>query len=276
MVSNFIFPHRVTEDLDKYKTEKLENKAEKLHAQLSDVADKVRRQEGQTLRQQYKRWQRERQLRQVDWQQQQQPSNISNQNSQNDDALYPTEAQTDPQPLEISLDGDQTILLPQTDRPGFGTSTGEAQNTQRREPSRDVGQTSLRNTGGGNTPNLVWGEGNPKSDNEDTNYCAIENKKNRSDLVNDESHRDSFGTSLQQAEDTDEFSAAFEDGGLMSSPKKMISSAGCAEQVQPELIFSQEDILCPSASTVSESADRSHREFAEGSSQNTIFISSPN
>ncbi|GFR76520.1 coiled-coil domain-containing protein 172 [Elysia marginata] len=268
---------QVNENLDKYKTGKLESRAEELHAQLSSITDELRRQEGQTLRLQYRRWQRLRQTKQEpvnEQQQQSQPDRDCDRDSAS--ALYQRASQLRQDPIEISLDDEiAPATRDSTDRPGLGMSAQTEVFSQPSEtdgnimPSRVVQQIST------SPGNLMWQQVVQScSDfiNKDCN--KEENQENRGKTTKGNTFMGLFVSHKPQAkEGTGKFTA---EEDLLLSPKAAQPKFGdITGQAELNLIFSQDDILCPSASTLSETATRSNKESLEGTSQNTIFISSP-
>ncbi|KAK3798051.1 hypothetical protein RRG08_034611 [Elysia crispata] len=259
---------QVNEDLHKYNTNELESRAEDLHAQLSDVTDKLRRQEGQTLRQQYRRWQRQRQLTQDELQQPQQ---------QRSKLITDNDMQTASFPLQKA--DNEITLLSHSDRPGFGIFVGlqdaisQHYETDFTASSSFLGMKEMSKNANMECQSAVQ----ELSDSPDEGCAPNENQKSKSETVSrpTKNCENSFGPRQPDADNTDPCMEQEDDKVLtVSSQDEKIRFVDKREHEEFSLIFSQDDILCPSASTASETTARGNKESLEGTSQNTIFISS--
>ncbi|RUS91538.1 hypothetical protein EGW08_000653 [Elysia chlorotica] len=263
---------KVNEDLRQYTTDNLESRAEELHAQLSDITEKLRRQEGQTLRLQYRRWQRQRQFQQVESQQQQQQqgSKLSSDGDVHNDSL-----------LNKKADDQTTLAKHHTDRPGFGNFVGvqdatfQLCGTDGIDTSCSMGiQRMLKNVATGRQPTVQVNQG---SLDKECIFIDIQEGKREN------AHAENYGGSFcESRSDAEEINMCIEQEGKGDLSVNLSHQGGDVnddderEQDGFNIIFSQDDILCPSASTVSETTTRSNKESLEETSQNTIFISSPN
>ena len=235
---------------------------------MSDVTDKLRRQEGQTLRQQYRRWQRQRQLTQDELQQPQQ---------QRSKLITDNDMQTASFPLQ-KADNERT-LLSHSDRPGFGIFVGlqdaisQHYETDFTASSSFLGMKEMSKNANMECQSAVQ----ELSDSPDEGCAPNENQKSKSETVSrpTKNCENSFGPRQPDADNTDPCMEQEDDKVLtVSSQDEKIRFVDKREHEEFSLIFSQDDILCPSASTASETTARGNKESLEGTSQNTIFISS--
>ncbi|GFN85742.1 hypothetical protein PoB_001224800 [Plakobranchus ocellatus] len=277
---------QVNKDLEKYKTDEIEAQAEQLHAQLSDITDLLRRQEGQSLQKQYQRSQKKRQKlmsklkpRQADYKDEGKDKNAG-------DSLRRYEIQ---RKLNEMRPHNHNVL--QEDRPdlsGFAGTTQKISFTS--SPSFHI------DTGGEEAASVLL---QVEESSGAFQNCSSQKDRQKPmvtsnfEISTEESEYAQPGKKeilspcdgLEQASKTGKRDLLLacqvnldcvKEKETTSRPQSAPAEASDVKAQEGQKSFISQDILCPSASSVEEPPAHSGHDTLDNSSQNTIFISSPN